>query len=247
MRIKWLAFAALFVVGSVQTCYATVIFVTLTHDAIYVGADGRATNVDAIGNEIGVSDVCKIRRFGNIIVADSGIMTDPWTGLDIWSFFATVKATSVADFSNQIKTQLPQKYEAAYAELKKRNGRDTKIAVPGDIGVMAFEDGKPAFIRIVFFVQDGTVKAAIKDDGREFDVAGKGIGAETVPIGEANAISLSDFGSLDCDDGDPVNNTRCLLAAYIKADPKHINQPIAILKLTSTTSEWIEPGACKNQ
>jgi hypothetical protein len=198
--------------------------------------------MDAAGNEIGPSDACKIRNFGNYTVVDSGIASYPWTGFNVWEYFASIKATSVADFSNQLKEQLPPKFQTAYTDLKKRTGK--VIAVPGDIGVMAFEGGKPVFIWIFFFVQDETVKAAVHNDGRELDLnSGK---ASTIPIGEGNAMTFSDFAKLDCPFGDQIANIRCYLAAYIKTDPKHINAPIAILKLTSTAGDWIEKGVCKD-
>jgi hypothetical protein len=158
----------LIVLCTAGTSRATIIFVTLTRNAIYIGADGRATNMDAAGNEIGPSDACKIRNFGNYTVVDSGIASYPWTGFNVWEYFASIKATSVADFSNQLKEQLPPKFQTAYTDLKKRTGK--VIAVPGDIGVMAFEGGKPVFIWIFFFVQDETVKAAVHNDGRELDL-----------------------------------------------------------------------------
>lgn len=229
---------ALLVLLAAGTCDATVIFVTLTRDAIYVGADGRITITDTLGKET-YGDTCKIHQFGKVFVADSGLARYDLTGFDVWQIFSSIKATSVSDFTDKMVAVLPAKYQAVYADRMKRNGGVKPDDGPGDIGVFAFEDGKPAFIWTYFYTDNGVIKSAIHNDGKEF---ARDFARTTMPIGEGNAAPVADF--MACADEDEIVSTRCDLAAYIKADPKHINEPIAILKMSDGKNEWIEPGAC---
>jgi hypothetical protein len=71
----------------------------------------------------------------------------------------------------------------------------------------------------------------------------------TVPVGKFDAIPLADFANLNCESDDhglltSVAKMRCMFKAYINADQKHINQPVAILKINSAGTRWIDPGAC---
>jgi hypothetical protein len=226
-------------------CNATVILVTLASDATYLGADGRITATDDLGNE-SYGPTCKIHQFGNLFVAEAGETLDPPTGFNVWQYFASVNATSVSDFADRIASELPDKYQAVYTERSRRTGKPAQDLVPGDIGVVGFENGKPAFIEIFFYTENGVIKAFPHDNGKEFALnAARGhVPAITTPLGMGNAAPRADVSA--CADDDEITSIRCSLAAYIKADPNHINQPIAILKITTAKHEWIEKGACSD-
>jgi hypothetical protein len=234
-QIERLVFAVFLAIG---TCNATIIFVSLSRDAIYIGADGRLTASDDSGQERDGGPTCKIQQFGSIFVADSGMVRDDSTGFDVWKFFDSIKANSVSDFADKVAQELPEKYQTVYTARKERIGKTTQNS-PGDIGVFGFVNGKPEFFWIYFSVNDGIIKATIHDEGKEF--ARGGASRLTIPIGKTDAPVPDD---LHCTDEDEVTSIRCYLAAYIKAEPRYINEPIAILKITSMQHEWIEPGAC---
>ena len=135
-------------------CSASIILVRLSSDAIYIAADGRITGMDDSGKET-FADTCKVRKIGQFVVADTGIIGAPMdlvSTFDVWSQLKSIKASSVADFAKQAASLLPSRYQAVFTERSRRIGRPFQQFIPGDIGVAAFEDGKPAFIRIIFVI-----------------------------------------------------------------------------------------------
>ena len=180
-QIERLVFAVFLAIG---TCNATIIFVSLSRDAIYIGADGRLTASDDSGQERDGGPTCKIQQFGSIFVADSGMVRDDSTGFDVWKFFDSIKANSVSDFADKVAQELPEKYQTVYTARKERIGKTTQNS-PGDIGVFGFVNGKPEFFWIYFSVNDGIIKATIHDEGKEF--ARGGASRLTIPIGKTDA------------------------------------------------------------
>ena len=245
-RLTSVVIASILVTG---TCNATILFVTMTRDAIYVAADGRLTYAHPDGNET-YGSVCKIRKFGNITVAAAGKYADHATNFDVWKIFASIQATSVADFARQIAATVPKQYQAIYTERSKRTGvKAIPDLFPGMVAVLGFEDGKPAFIRIVFYTINGVVEASSSDEGDAFS-KNNYIGSDTIPVGEHWAVPALQ-NSANClgktHPPNPVADLRCELKQYISADPQHINRPIAIVKLTRAGSEWMAVGACTSE
>jgi hypothetical protein len=127
------------------SCKATIVVVTLTHDAIYVGADERLTEFDQNGNETdSTPTTCKLRKFGNVVVGYSGWISYPEAGLDVWKTFGSTRAASVSDFAHKIGEELPQQFQGIYKKYGPR------IGMPADVAVLGFEEGRPAFIRVLF-------------------------------------------------------------------------------------------------
>src|SRR5260221_7183400 len=93
-------------------CRATIIVYTITHDTIYVAADGRLTRIDKDGNE-SYEDGCKIKQLGEIIVAYSGTINDPGTKFDLWEVANSVKADGVNDFATKLKELLRPKLQGS--------------------------------------------------------------------------------------------------------------------------------------
>ncbi len=227
-------------------CGATIVFVTLTRDAIYVGADGRGTIIDEADNET-YTDICKIRQFRKVVVAYSGTVSDPTANFDVWDILSRINAGSAAEFADKVAKVLTDRLQAL-KEQKERTGKSTQHPfIPGDVGIMSFEGGKPAYVRMLFLNENGTIRAIKKDDGSAFarDLKINPGTIASTPIGKFDAISFSDLASLDCPDGVEVEQRmRCQLKAYINADPKHINEPISIAKITEAGVSWIVKGKC---
>lgn len=235
-----------FVLLTIFPCRASIVIVTLTSDAIYIGADGRLTLTDDKGKET-FDCICKIRKFRTIVVATTGTITDPHTDFDLWKILDGINASSVAEFADKIVTTLPPKYETAIRAQTKRTNTPSGTFIAGDIEVAGFEDGKPASVRVIFISEKGSVKAVKKNDGAGFardTKRGPGI-VTSFPVGMFNAIAIGDYPQ--CDTTDPVEAIRCTIASYIRADPKHINKPISILKLTSSGLQWPAPGICESK
>lgn len=222
-------------------CSASIVLVALSGDAIYVGADGRGTLVDEAGNET-PSDTCKVRSLGPFVVADTGMVSGPAAPsdtFDVWSELKSIKASSVVDFANKISNILPGRFQSVFAERSRRTGRPFQQFIPGDIAVVSFEGGRPAFVRIIFVTVNGKITANQKNDGAEFarDVRRTPGMRTNAVLGEFNLFPIG--AQPECFTVDPVEEMRCQLAAYIKADPTHINEPIVIRKVTDTRSDWI--------
>jgi len=252
-RLAWIAgrvlcLALILALGSLP-CEATIILVTLTREAIYLGADGRGTLIDVNGNET-PCDFCKIRQFGKIVAAYSGTVIDADVKFNVFDVLSSIKADSVSDFADKLIAVLPGRFQESLGRSAQTRSMRPDLLMPGDIAIVGFEDGKPSYIRVLFINDKGVIKAIRKNDGKQFEKDLKlnpGIISGPSPIGEFNAVSFRDFASMDCGPGSDVETkTHCMLNAYITADPKHINKPIAIIKVTKDGISWIEKGKCEN-
>jgi hypothetical protein len=248
---------------AIAQCSASIVIVNLTADAIYIGADGRITETDNVGKET-PKDGCKVRSFGPLVVADTGTVGGP-TGasdaFDIWVELKSIKASTVAEFADQVAKTLPAKFQGVFTERSRRTGRPFQEFIPGDIAIAGFENGRPAFVRIIFVTVDGAIEANPKNYGAQFmRDAQRMLETHTkLPRLDLSRFSAQRmpgtrmtllFGEFDLfpigqepecpTDSDIVEEMRCQLAAYIKADPLHINKPIVIRKVTATGSEWIQ-------
>lgn len=235
---------------AVSASNASIVFVTLTSDAIYIGADGRLTLTDAAGKET-YGETCKIRDIGRFLVADTGTISGPIgpsDTFDVWSELESIKASSVTDFAEKLSTTLPAKFQSVFTERSRRTGKPFQEFIPGDIAIAGFEGGVPAFVRVIFLTVNGKITANRKNDGADFarNVGHNSGARSTVPLGEFSLLPLGTdpncFANFDI-----AENMRCNINAYIKADPTHINEPIAIRKLTKDGADWIgEHKACKD-
>jgi hypothetical protein len=155
---------------AIAQCSASIVIVNLTADTIYIGADGRITETDNVGKET-PKDGCKVRRFGPFVVADTGTVGGP-TGasdaFDVWAELRSIKASTVADFADQVAKTLPAKFQAVFTELSRRTGRPFQEFIPGDIAIAGFENGRPAFVRIIFVAVNGAIEANPKNYGAQF-------------------------------------------------------------------------------
>lgn len=241
-RLVALLSALIFTCG---TCRATIIFVTLTRQAIFIGADARTTLTNDAGKE-SYGTTCKIRGFGQVTVAVSGTLSDTSSNFDIWRFLDSIRKVSVADFAREIADRLPTLYGSIDQTRTLRGSRVTQGAIPGQVAVLGFQANAPTFFSVRFLEQNGTIKAVLRDEGVDL-AKNKVLGALTVPFGEYWALPFP--GPTDCDDDGLANAAeyiRCSITEYITADPKHVNGPIAIIKITPSGSEWIDRGACSD-
>jgi len=226
---------------------ATIILVTLTRNAMFIGADGRATITDEAGNETFL-DVCEIRQFGKIVVAYSGTVGDPSVHFDAWDIFKTIRANTVAEFAGEAAKALAVQFQSSAEHFGPPGKIRQNRLILGDVGIAGFQDGKATYIRILFVNEKGVIRAVTMDDGSAFERDLKinpEVIEETPPIGRFDAISFSDFVSMDCPQGVDVGQVvRCRLEAYVKAAPKHINEPISIVKISKAGISWVEAGKC---
>ena len=231
------------------TCHATIILVTLTIGAVYLGADGRLTHTDENGN-VTYGDACKIRQFGKIVVAYSGTVTDANVQFNVFDVLSSIEASSLSEFADKVADVLPSKFQKSLERSASAGKVSPNLIIPGDIAIVGFEDGKPAFIRILIFNDKGVVKAVKINEGKQSEKIFKsnpGIIIGPLPLGKVHAVSSTDFVSSDCwtNNSSVEGITRCMLKTYIGADPRHINEPIAVLKVTKNNVSWIEKGKCE--
>jgi len=229
---------------------STIILVTLTRHAIFIGADGRATFTDQAGNET-YFDACKIRQFGKIAVAYAGTVSDPSVPFDVWATFNTIRASTVTEFADKAAKELAVGFQSL-AQHDAQSGKITpKQIILGDVGIAGFEGKKVAYIRLLFVQEKGVIRTVTINEGGAFEKDLKinpQVIEEAPPIGRFDAIGLSDFVSMDCPQGTDLDKVvRCRLNAYIKVAPKHINEPLSIVKITESGISWVETGKCQLQ
>src|SRR5437899_9677586 len=158
---KILCLALALALGSVP-CDATIILVTLTRDAIYLGADGRVTLIDVNGNETS-GEFCKIRQFGKVVIAYSGTTIDADVKLNVFDVLSSIKASSVSDFADKVIAVLPCRFQESLERSAQTGRTRPDLQMPGDVAIVGFEEGKPAYVRVLFINDKGVIKAIRKN------------------------------------------------------------------------------------
>jgi len=236
----------------VNTAYGTAIAAYRTENEIIVAADSRLTRGDGIPY---LGPICKIRQFGDIFVASSGLISGVKTNFDIWEIVL------MASIESQRLSGMVERFETLVRDRLRDAVALTKLLRPNEYQGQFV--GKPAITVLFWGIEDSALTLKYLElyvyprgvdgvlfsvDIRAYDCPGNLCpdGRGVVLLGERERNSQKDkelfidpFLSRDAK-CDVVDLARKFVQMMIDEDTINYGAPIDILSISKDGAKWIQ-------
>ena len=231
--------AALLLLLSAAPARATAIVVRRERGELVIGADS-ATGRWVGGRRIALPPhACKIRQFGGVYFAATGLVYDPAVGLDVMASAesAALQGGGVSGVAARFAARVSDPLRASAISVDGPRGRERMLPTVTAI-FAAVEGGLPVFALAVLRIDGFT------PEGRGRLRAGTFAPPAPAPallfLGTSEAAAAYEGEHPEVWAAGSVAGVRELLEVQVGATPATVGPPVDILRLTKDGGEWVQ-------
>ena len=234
---------------------ATVVYSHSSDRGILLGSDGVQTRTTLDGKVVGKSRSCKIRQFGDFVVAHAGLSFQGGTTFDFWDSVGKVHADTAREFVESLGSLLEPKLREI-AELRKATNPDKPdfLRTPRVEILVAGWKPEPTLVRAYYWLgADGSPR--IGKPWTEWppdypsDWPAERVGKMRRGLTMNSALGQQqamESGVLD-PFLEPADQVRAHIRQQIKMTPESVGEPITLVHITKDGPRWLELGACEGE